>query len=107
MTSSNKFQIFTNKADASVTVHRYIVRMIGGSFSYDQDPSSATPESDYYADGSSFIEASDVMALSDGSSWSKHYNGGLYGRIKDCAFCRPSPFQTYDSLLTFSIQLTT
>lgn len=67
-----------------MTVHRYIVRMPGGSFTYDQDPSDATPDSDYYADGSSFIEASDVMALPDGTSWSKHYNGGLYGRIKDC-----------------------
>ncbi|KAL1879167.1 hypothetical protein Daus18300_001746 [Diaporthe australafricana] len=69
--------IFTNKADASVTVHRYIVRMIGGSFSY------SSTDSDFYPDGSSFIEASDVSALSDGTTWSKHYNGGLYGRVKD------------------------
>ncbi|CAN8101152.1 unnamed protein product [Discula destructiva] len=69
--------IFTNKADASVTVHRYIVRMRGGSFDYD------TNDSDFFPDGSSFIEASDVMALPDGTTWSKHYNGALYGRIKD------------------------
>ena len=49
--------IFTNKADASVTVHRYIVRMKGGSFSY------SSSDSDFYPDGSSFIEASDVSGL--------------------------------------------
>ncbi|KAK2598385.1 hypothetical protein N8I77_011805 [Diaporthe amygdali] len=74
--------IFTNKADASVTVHRYIVRMKGGSFTYNADGSSSS-DSDFYPDGSSFIEASDVSGLSDGTTWSKHYNGGLYGRIKD------------------------
>lgn len=76
-------QIFTNKADASVTVHRYIVRMPGGTFSYNTDQTSSG-DSDFYPDGASFIEASDVMSLSDGSTWSKHYNGGLYGRVKDC-----------------------
>lgn len=75
--------IFTNKADASVTVHRYIVRMKGGSFPY------SSGDSDFYPDGSSFIEASDVSGLSDGTTWSKHYNGGLYGRVKDC-MCIPA-----------------
>jgi rhamnogalacturonan endolyase len=70
--------IFTNKADPSVTVHRYIVRMKGGSFPY------SSRDSDFYPAGSTFIEASDVTALSDGTTWSKHYNGGLYGRVKDC-----------------------
>lgn len=76
-------QIFTNKADASVTVHRYIVRMPGGTFTYNTDK-TVTDDTDFYPDGSSYIEATDVMALSDGTTWSKHYNGGLYGRIKDC-----------------------
>ncbi|KAI3397195.1 hypothetical protein diail_11169 [Diaporthe ilicicola] len=69
--------IFTNKADASFTVHRYIVRMKGGSFPY------SSSDTDFYPDGSSFIEATDVSALSDGTTWSKHFNGGLYGRVKD------------------------
>lgn len=76
-------QIFTNKADDSVTVHRYIVRMPGGTFSYDTDETN-TDDTDFYPDTASYIEASDVMGLSDGTTWSKHYNGGLYGRIKDC-----------------------
>ena len=57
--------------------------MKGGSFSYNPDGSSSG-DSDFYPDGSSFIEASDVSGLSDGTTWSKHYNGGLYGRVKDC-----------------------
>ncbi|POS72178.1 rhamnogalacturonan lyase [Diaporthe helianthi] len=69
--------IFTNKADASVTVHRYIVRMKGGSFPYKNS------DSDFYPAGTSFIEASDVSGHKDGTTWSKHYNGGLYGRVKD------------------------
>lgn len=52
--------------------------MKGGSFTY------SSGDSDFYPDGSSFIEASDVSGLSDGTTWSKHYNGGLYGRVKDC-----------------------
>lgn len=79
----NGMQIFTNKADNSVTVHRYIVRMPGGTFSYDTDR-TATDDTVFYPDTASYIEASDVMGLSDGTTWSKHYNGGLYGRVKDC-----------------------
>ncbi|ROW16242.1 hypothetical protein VPNG_01999 [Cytospora leucostoma] len=74
--------IFTNKADDSVTVHRYIVRIPGGTFTYNTDESSSD-DSDFYPDDSTYIEASDVKSISDGTTWSKHYNGGLYGRIKD------------------------
>lgn len=81
----NARQIFTNKADASVTVHRYIVRMPGGTFAYNTDK-SVTDDTDFYPDGSSYIEATDVSSLSDGTTWSKHYNGGIYGRVKDCRF---------------------
>lgn len=79
---NNNVYIFTNKADDSVTVHRYIVRMPGGTFSYNTDKSSSD-DSDFYPNGASYIEASDVMSISDGTTWSKHYNGGLYGRVKD------------------------
>lgn len=72
-----------NKADDTVTVHRYIVRMPGGTFNYNIDGSD-TDDSDFFPEDSTFIEASDVMALADGTTWSKHYNGGLYGRVKDC-----------------------
>lgn len=63
-------------------MHRYIVRMPGGSFSYNTDGSSGS-DSDFYPNGHSFIEATDVSKLSDGTTWSKHYNGGIYGRVKD------------------------
>lgn len=82
-TFADDVQIFTNKADDSVTVHRYIVRMPGGTFSYDTDGTD-TDDTDFYPDTASYIEASDVMGLSDGTTWSKHYNGALYGRVKDC-----------------------
>ncbi|KAK7738395.1 hypothetical protein SLS53_006210 [Cytospora paraplurivora] len=79
---NNNVYIFTNKADDSVTVHRYIVRIPGGTFTYNTDESSSD-DSDFYPDDSTYIEASDVKSISDGTTWSKHYNGGLYGRIKD------------------------
>lgn len=66
-------------------MHRYIVRMPGGTFTWNAD-GSATGDSDYYPPGAVTIEASgDVQELaSTGTTWSKHYNGGLYGRVKDC-----------------------
>lgn len=67
-----------------MTVHRYIVRMPASLFSFNTDATSETDDTDTYPAGSSYIEASDVMSLTDGSTWSKHYNGGMYGRIKDC-----------------------
>lgn len=66
-----------------MTVQRYIVRMPGGTFDYNTDLSD-TDDTDFFPEDATFIEASDVMGLADGSTWSKHYNGGLYGRIKDC-----------------------
>lgn len=69
--------IFTNKADDSITVHRYIVRFPGGVFPHD------TTDSDYYPDGATYIEASDVMEASDGTTWAKHYQGLKYGRTMD------------------------
>lgn len=57
--------------------------MPGGTFTYNTDESD-TDDTDFFPDGASYIEATDVMALSDGTTWSKHYNGGMYGRIKDC-----------------------
>lgn len=66
-----------------MTVHRYIVRMIGGRFNYNTDKTSNS-DTDFYPSGSSYIEASDVMSLPDGTTWSKHYNGAKYGRVKDC-----------------------
>lgn len=39
--------------------------MPGGSFTYNTDETSTAVDSDFFPDGASFIEASDVMALSD------------------------------------------
>ncbi|KAI0126476.1 Rhamnogalacturonase B, N-terminal-domain-containing protein [Xylariales sp. AK1849] len=74
---NNNVYIFTNKADASVTVSRYIVRFPGGIFPH------STTDADYYDDGSSYIEASDVMEDSSGYTESKHYSGSTYGRVID------------------------
>lgn len=96
---NNNVYIFTNKADDSVTVHRYIVRIPGGTFTYNTDESSSD-DSDFYPDDSTYIEASDVKSISDGTTWSKHYNGGLYGRIKDCKFYASSETFTCAMRLT-------
>lgn len=83
-TAADEKQIFTNKADDSFRVQRYIVRMPGGTFTYNSDGSS-TADPDYYPAGSTSIEAAgDVVSLSDGTTRSKHYSGNLYGRVKDC-----------------------
>ncbi|ORY55495.1 rhamnogalacturonan lyase [Pseudomassariella vexata] len=74
---NNNVYIFTNKADASVTVSRYIVRFKGGIFPH------STTDADYYDDGSTYIEASDVMKDSNGYTESKHYCGNTYGRTID------------------------
>ncbi|KAI1489786.1 rhamnogalacturonan lyase [Biscogniauxia mediterranea] len=74
---NNNVYIFTNKADASVTVSRYIVRFKGGIFPHD------TTDADYYDSGSSYIEASDVMEDANGYTESKHYAGNTYGRTID------------------------
>lgn len=71
--------IFTNKADSSVTVSRYIARFPAGTW----DAAHSTLDADYY-DSSTFIEASDVTADSNGYTESKHYTGNTYGRVIDC-----------------------
>ena len=71
---NNNVYIFTNKADASVTVSRYIVRFKGGIFPH------STLDSDYYDDGSTYIEATDIMTDGKGNTESKHYTGNTYGR---------------------------
>lgn len=103
---NNNVYIFTNKADDSVTVHRYIVRMPGGTFSYDTDESSSE-DSDFYPDGSSYIESSDVSSISDGTTRSKHYNGGLYGRVKDCMYYTEMNDSRVSWRLTIILQLIT
>ncbi|KAI0596506.1 rhamnogalacturonan lyase [Biscogniauxia sp. FL1348] len=74
---NNNVYIFTNKADASVTVSRYIVRFKGGIFPHD------ATDADYYDSGSSYIEASDIMKDANGYTESKHYAGNTYGRTID------------------------
>lgn len=67
--------LFTNKADDSVTVLRYIVRFPSGLFSH------STADSDYEDADTVVIEAQDVNEdTSDGYTFSKHYSGYLYGR---------------------------
>jgi rhamnogalacturonan endolyase len=63
----NNVYLWTNKADASVTATRYIVRVKAGMFLND--------EPDSYTYTTSTVEASDVFAKSDGQTRSKHYSG--------------------------------
>lgn len=74
--------IFTNKADDSVEVLRYIVRFPSGIF-----PHSAQ-DSDYEASDTVVIEAEDINEdKSDGYTFSKHYSGYEYGRlVTSCPF---------------------
>ncbi|MCX5062242.1 MULTISPECIES: rhamnogalacturonan lyase B N-terminal domain-containing protein [unclassified Streptomyces] len=62
----NNIYLWTNKADASVSATRYIVRVRAGLFLNDQ------PDSYTYAPTT--IEASDVFKKSDGQTRSKHYS---------------------------------
>ncbi|KAK9781981.1 putative rhamnogalacturonan endolyase [Seiridium cardinale] len=75
---NNNVYIFTNKADSSVTVSRYIARFPADTW----DSAHSTLDADYY-DSSTFIEASDVTADSSGYTESKHYTGNTYGRVID------------------------
>lgn len=77
---NNNVYLFTNKADASVTASRYIVRLKGGIWPHD------ATMSDYYDDGSTTIEAADITINSLGYTKSKHYQGDNYGRTIDCKF---------------------
>ncbi|GAB7105224.1 hypothetical protein JCM4814A_35380 [Streptomyces phaeofaciens JCM 4814] len=62
----NNIYLWTNKADASVSATRYIVRVKAGLFLND--------EPDSYTYAPTTIEASDVFAKSDGQTRSKHYS---------------------------------
>ncbi|MCX4884446.1 rhamnogalacturonan lyase B N-terminal domain-containing protein [Streptomyces sp. NBC_00847] len=62
----NNVYLWTNKADASVSATRYIVRVRAGLFLNDQ------PDSYTYAPTA--VEASDVFEKSDGQTRSKHYS---------------------------------
>lgn len=62
----NNVYVWTNKADASVSATRYIVRVRAGLFLND--------EPDSYTYAPTTIEASDVFQKSDGQTRSKHYS---------------------------------
>ncbi|MCQ4210983.1 rhamnogalacturonan lyase B N-terminal domain-containing protein [Streptomyces longispororuber] len=62
----NNVYVWTNKADASVSATRYIVRVKAGLFLND--------EPDSYTYAPTTIEASDVFAKADGQSRSKHFS---------------------------------
>ncbi|AMW13655.1 rhamnogalacturonase B precursor [Streptomyces qaidamensis] len=62
----NNVYLWTNKADASVSATRYIVRVKKGAFLND--------EPDSYTYAPTTIEASDVFRKSDGQTRSKHYS---------------------------------
>ncbi|KAK7756010.1 hypothetical protein SLS62_001953 [Diatrype stigma] len=76
---NNNVYIFTNKADDSVTVQRYIVRIPAGIFSDDPDT-----DTDWIPADASTVEASDVNEDDGtGHTYSKHYSGLKYGRVMD------------------------
>ncbi|MFF9061238.1 rhamnogalacturonan lyase B N-terminal domain-containing protein [Streptomyces sp. NPDC014882] len=62
----NNVYLWTNKADASVSATRYILRVRKGLFLNDE------PDSSTYTTRT--VEASDVFAKSDGQTRSKHYS---------------------------------
>ncbi|MFE9024908.1 rhamnogalacturonan lyase B N-terminal domain-containing protein [Streptomyces iakyrus] len=62
----NNVYLWTNKADASVSATRYIVRVKKGAFLND--------EPDSYTYAPTTVEASDVFRKSDGQTRSKHYS---------------------------------
>lgn len=73
---NNNVYIFTNKADASVEVLRYIVRFPSNIFPH------TTADSDYEASNTVVIEAQDINEdASTGYTFSKHYSGYEYGRL--------------------------
>ncbi|MGW2963130.1 rhamnogalacturonan lyase B N-terminal domain-containing protein [Streptomyces sp. NPDC001220] len=62
----NNVYLWTNKADASVTATRYIVRVKAGLFLND--------EPDSYTYAPTVIESADVFEKSDGQTRAKHYS---------------------------------
>lgn len=74
--------IFMNKADTSVTVSRYIVRVPPNIFTNDLNT-----DTDWIPDNAGAIESGDVNAISSNRhSYSKHYSGYKYGRTIDYDF---------------------
>jgi rhamnogalacturonan endolyase len=71
---NNNIYLLTNKGDASVAASRFIVRLKPNVFPHDSSMS------DFYDDGSTTIEASDITQNSLGYTKSKHYQGSNYGR---------------------------
>lgn len=68
--------IFTNKADDTVEVLRYIVRFPSDIFPH------TTSDSDYEASDTVVIEAEDINEeTSTGYTFAKHYSGYEYGRF--------------------------
>lgn len=71
--------IFMNKADTSVTVSRYIVRIPPNIFTND-----LTSDTDWIPNNADVIEAGDINAISSNkNTYSKHYSGYKYGRTID------------------------
>lgn len=71
--------IFMNKADNSITVSRYIVRIPPDIFTND-----LVSDTDWIPSGSENIESADVSEIpSNGHTYSKHYSGYKYGRVMD------------------------
>ncbi len=69
--------IFMNKADTSVTVSRYIVRIPPNIFTNNIDT-----DTDWIPNNAGAIEAGDVNAVGS-RTYSKHYSGYKYGRTID------------------------
>ncbi|CAN8104164.1 unnamed protein product [Discula destructiva] len=75
---NNNVYLFTNKADDTVTVLRYIVRFPSAIFPH------TTADSDYESSSTVIIEAQDINEdPSDGYTFAKHYSGYEYGRTMD------------------------
>jgi rhamnogalacturonan endolyase len=71
--------IFMNKADTSVTVSRYIVRVPPNVFN-----NNLSSDTDWVPNGVKVIEAGDVNAIPASThTYSKHYSGYKYGRTMD------------------------
>lgn len=72
---NNNVYIFTNKADDTVEVLRYIVRFPSDIFPH------TTADSDYEDSSTVVIEAEDINENeSTGYTFAKHYSGYQYGR---------------------------
>ena len=74
--------IFMNKADTSVTVSRYIVRVPPNVFTNNLDS-----DTDWIPENVKVIEAGDVNEITSNThTYSKHYSGYKYGRTMDYDF---------------------